>query len=309
MKYTRIEQLALLIGGVAILGGIAFWVPRGNPAPVELVAQALLFGVLLAAVTYGRRGGLVAAIVASVLYVVLRLPDLTQGQLTGAQLAVVVSRMLSFGLLGIVGGEVFMRLRYNLARLEGQSALDDWSRVYNQRFIHLEIARAQARHQRYGEPLSIVVVSVSSSVFAGFRPARQRTVVRGLADHIRADVRMVDEVARLADGRFVVVMPHTPRTGGLVVRDRLAAGVRAALGAREEAVAARCLALPEDAAAVSEFVASIAEEAVGQSNPSGVYSSSAARTLNPAATSASSAPSSSILKTSTAASPDGSTKQ
>ena len=48
-------------------------------------------------------------------------------------------------------------------------------------------------------------------------PTRQRAVVRTVANYLRGDVRMVDEVARLDDGRFLVILPHTRREGGRVV--------------------------------------------------------------------------------------------
>jgi len=245
-----------------------------------------------------------------VVYVLLRLPTLSEGPLTSAELFALTARLLSFGIIGILGGELFVRLRYNLASLEGQSALDDWSRVFNQRYIHAELVRAMSRHARYGEPLSVVIITISQSVFSGCSPSRQRSVVRGIADHIRSDVRVVDEVGRLADGRFVVLLPHTPAAGGGVVRERIAVGVRSALGARAEAIAVGCLSLPEDDERLKAFVDSIAPEVEeDQPEASGLYSSSADSDLKPASASTRSAAGSSTLNTSTAASPEGSTKQ
>lgn len=310
MKYTRFEQLVLVAGGAAILGGAAISVTSGSE-PTELIAQGLLFVVLYAAVRFGRRGGLIAAIAASAAYMLLKHPSLSTTPITTAELVVLAARLGAYGLIGVVGGEICMRMRYNLTKLEGRSALDDWSHVYNQRYIRATLEQALMRYDRYHESFCTVIVTVSPSVFAEMSPARQRTLVRGLADHIRADVRMVDDVARLADGRFVVLLPHTTAEGALIVRDRLVMGVRDALGARAEAVSARCLTLPADEDALRAFVDSI-DDAVAEDQAdgeSGAYSSSASSTLKPASASAFSASAVSTLNTSTAASPEGSTKQ
>lgn len=307
MKYSRFEQLVLVVGGTAILGSVAYSLSSGVGDIVEIIAQALLFAVLLASVHFGRRGGFLAALIASALYVLVRLPALSQGELTVDLLTTVGVRLLSYGFLGIVGGEACMRLRYTMTRLEGQSALDDWSRVYNQPFLHMRLMQACSRNDRYGEPFSIVVIALSPSLFSGFRPSRQRTVVRGLANYVRADVRMVDEVGRLSDGRFVVILPHTPKEGGRVVRDRLVSGALTTLGAQAEAVSAYSLAMPEDADEMRGFVADIAP--APDASPQTSYSFSGGMTENPAEMSTSSAPSSSTLNTSTAVSAQASTKQ
>lgn len=307
MKFTRFEQLVLGIGGAAILGAIALTLPSAPPEPVEILAQAFLFLVLVAAVRYGRRGGLIAAVIASAAYVILRVPLLSTGEVTTTILLMLTSRIVAFGLVGVVGGEAFSRMKYALARLAGESGVDEWSRVYNQSYLHNELDQACSRFARYGEALSVVIVTLSPALTADLSSARQRALVRGVADHIRSDIRMVDEVGRLDDGRFCVLLPHTPKAGAHVVVDRLAKGVRKSLGARDESVAVRCISLPEDEPGFRALLESIAPPTEDQA--SGEYSSSAEMHRNPAASSTLSAPGSSTLNTSTAASPDGSTKQ
>lgn len=310
MKFTRFEQLVLVVGGAAILGAIALSLPNGAPEPVELLAQVMLFAVLLAAVKFGRRGGLVAAVIGSVAYVILRIPVLGMDNLSGAVLLLLTTRLLAFGLVGVVGGEAFMRLKYAFAKIEGRSGVDDWSRVYNQAYIRNSLEQARSRYGRYGEFVSVVIVSIAHSITADLTPARQRALVRGVADHVRSDIRMVDEVGRLDDGRFLVVLPHTPKAGALVVVDRLAAGIRHTLGAKDESVSVKSVSLPEDRDAYDGLLA-LLPESKGQASEdsSGSYSSAGDMTLNPAVESVSSAAGSSTLNTSTAASPEGSTKQ
>jgi len=309
MRFTRFEQIVLLAGGAAILGSMAISIATGGTDYVELVAQGLLFVVLYAAVRLGRRGGATAATLASVAYalvVISHAPDTTAAP---NHIPVLVLRLITFGLVGIVGGELVTRFRYGLTKFGSGSALDDWSRVFNQEYIHTTISMAVARHERYGDPVALVILAISPQVFGTMKPVRQRGLVRAVAGVIRADVRMMDEVARLTDGRFVILMPHTDAEGGAVARDRIRDDVVAILGPHTDGVTARLLALPIDRDAITALLESISAPTDEDQEPSGAYNSSADITLNPALRSAVSAPSVSTLNTSTAASPEGSTKQ
>lgn len=310
MRFTRFEQIVLLAGGAAILCSMAISIAAGGADYVEVVAQGLLFVVLYAAVRLGRRGGATAAMLASVAYslvVIASAPDTTAGP---THIPVLVLRLVAFGLVGIVGGELVTRFRYGLTKLGPGSALDDWSRVFNQEYIHTTISMAVARHERYGDPIAVIIMALSPRVFGTMKPVRQRGLVRAIAGVIRSDVRMMDEVARLTDGRFVILMPHTDAEGGSVARDRIRDDVLAVLGSSHiEGVTARLLALPSDRDAITALLESISSATDEDQEPSGAYSSSSDITLNPALRSAVSAPSVSTLNTSTAASPEGSTKQ
>ena len=77
MHYSRFERLIIGMGAIAIFGALALSLMSGGPGPVEVVAQVLLFGVLVVAVHWGRRGGMIAALGASVIYIALRIPLLS----------------------------------------------------------------------------------------------------------------------------------------------------------------------------------------------------------------------------------------
>ena len=282
MKYTRFEEIVLIVGGAAILGSIAVSYAGGPPELAEVTAQLMLFGVLFSAVRFGRRGGLIAAIVASVVYTMLRIDSLLITETGLTSLAILAARLIAFGVVGVAVGELCSQMRYRMATMEGSSALDDWSRVFNQRWAYRTLDAARSRFERYGEPYSIIIVSVAHRVFEGLGPSRQRSVVRGIADHIRADVRVVDEVSRLDNGLFVVLLPHTPKTGGEVVAGRLSKGTASALGAASESVSVRLLGAPEDAATIGSFVDTLAP-VDSDDQTSGEYRSAGVSTRNPAA--------------------------
>lgn len=267
MTYSRFNQLALAIGTAVILGSVALSLTAGgSPEPIEIIAQFMILGVIYAAVYYGRRGGLIAAAVASAAYALMRFETLTSTPLTLTMATVFIARFTAFGVVGIVGGEACNWIRYSLARLEGGTALDEWSRVYNQAYASKAIDQALGRFRRYGESFSVAIITLSPSLLADFKPARQRSIIRTLAHALRADVRMVDEIARLDDGRFLVLLPHTPKEGGLVVSQRLGTLTRNSLGASDQAVNVVLLAAAEDEAALGSLAESIAPPAAGEAS-------------------------------------------
>ncbi len=123
------------------------------------------------------------------------------------------------------------------------------------------------RYARYGEVFSVVLIAQAPSHNDG-GPTRQRAVVRTVANYLRGDVRMVDEVARLDDGRFLVILPHTRREGGRVVMRRLVEGVRHALDGEQDTVSARCLSAVEDEVELASLAATITPKSQVQTESS-----------------------------------------
>jgi diguanylate cyclase (GGDEF)-like protein len=303
MDYRHFERLVLALGAGALLS--VTLIAPGQLMWQELLAQAMFLFVLAGAVHWGRRGGFVAAAIASLVYIVIRLPIIAENPEVSANVAaMLLSRIAGYGIVGIIGGEACARMKYVMASMSGDATIDAMSRVYNQRHAVKILTAAHGRHTRYGEPFSVVMVSLSPSLTVNLRASRARHVIRSAANHIRSDVRMVDEVARLDDGRFFILLPHTPRTGAEIVTRRLASGLQGLLGARSESIAATCLGADEDGPAIEAL-----KRSMGGADQSTSYNDDGSSTVKPAERNASAAPSASILKMSTASPPEGSTKQ
>lgn len=259
MKYAWFERIVLVLGGASIL--VTFGLTYGTKIfYAEVVAQIMLFLVLFAAVHWGRRGGFVAALAASLGYIVLRIPAVTADPtVTSDVLVMILTRVIAYGLIGIVGGEIAMRMKYVLAGLENSSSIDELSGLFNDRIMAHALSSARARFERYQEPFSVVVVEADASTIADFKPSKQRAIIRGIAGYIRSDIRLVDEAGRLVDGRFMVLLPHTSKDGAVVVAERLATGVRAALHSGPDAVRSTALGASDDAelAALGESLAAM----------------------------------------------------
>jgi len=260
MKYRWFETIVLVVGGAAIVGSVLLSIGT-TPITEEIIAQFLLLGVLVGAVHWGRNGGFIAATIASLIYIAMRIPLVMQADgLTGDVAMLILVRVLTFGLVGVVGGELCTRIKYIFAKLEDSSSIDDWSQVYNQRFITRALESAHGQYARYETPYSIVLVHLDSRLFDELRSSKQRSLVRSVATCIRNDIRLVDEAGRLEDGRFIVILPHTPGEGADVVAERLAKRVSDTLGSKAESVTAEVMAAPEDVAKLDDLRVNLIQE-------------------------------------------------
>lgn len=256
MEYPRFERL--VIGSVALLVILTLAASSltGGVDVAELIGQLAVIVIAAVAVHWGRKAGTIAALSACLLYLAMRLPMLGAG-ISSASFLLVLTRFAGYCLVGIVGGEIFGRVKYVFAGTADSNSIDEWSGVYNQHYIATTLQHAVERHARYHETFSVVIIALAPSVTAPLRPEKVRSVVRTVANFLRHDVRMIDDVARVQDGRFVVLLPHTPAAAAPLVADRLAAGLCQTLGAKSDCVTTTCLGAAQDAVAVQEFLTSI----------------------------------------------------
>ena len=77
MSYRRFEVLVLLVGAATVIGGI-FFSFGGEIVTEEIVAQLLLLGVLFVALHWGRPGGFISALIATLIYLGLRIPVIVE---------------------------------------------------------------------------------------------------------------------------------------------------------------------------------------------------------------------------------------
>ena len=107
--------------------------------------------------------------------------------------------------------------------------MDEVTGLFNQRFVTEMLRSMIGQHERYHKPFSIVLLSVEKA--SGTSGVPNRSVLRRVATQIRGDLRLVDDVARLDDGRFLLVLPHTEKAGAHIAADRVRSGVNRLLRA------------------------------------------------------------------------------
>ncbi len=258
MRYRRFELLVLTVGTAAIFGS-AFISSTGAPIVQEVIAQLMLLGVLFAAVHWGRNGGFAAATIASLAYILLRIPVVLQAEgLTGDIATLLLIRVFTFGLVGIVGGELCARIKYIFSGLEASNSIDEDSRIYNQRGMVRALQTACGQHTRYETPCTVILITLDPRLTAELRASKRRAIVRSIASHVRNDIRLVDEAGRLDDGRFAILLPHTNADGGAIVAERLHAGLIDLVGAKDESLTVQALSAPPQFDRIAELTQQLA---------------------------------------------------
>lgn len=257
MKYSRFEVLVFLLGSAAIVAS-AFVPATVSTIPTEVVAQLLLIVVLAGALHWGRNGGFVSALVAIAIYVGMRFTTLEAEGLSADMITMIVSRVLTYTLVGLAGGEISGRIKYLLAKAERSSLIDAETGVYNAAYASQAIASAIGRWTRYETPYSVVDLSLAPAVWTALQPKRARALMRQVASEIRNDVRLVDDVAYRGNGRFLVVLPSTPAEGATAAAGRLHTGVVHTIGGTSEMVTVNVLSCGRDDEALGAIAEALA---------------------------------------------------
>lgn len=256
MKYSRFELLVLALGGGAIVGSMAL-ITGGSPHPAEVVAQLLVVFVLGGALHWGRNGGFTAAVIATLVYLFMRLPLLLSDGFSRELLLLIAARVITYGVVGIVGGELCGRTKYVFARFDANPLTDESTGVYNAQYAGAAIRSGVASWDRYQVPYSAVRLSLAPSVTAEMRPLRVRHLLRQMASHIRNDVRLVDDLAHLGDGRFLVLFPNTGAAGAAVAGDRIHRGIVAMLAVETTTLEVSVYSTETDLAALRKLAAEL----------------------------------------------------
>ena len=155
-----------------------------------------------------------------------------------------------------------------------------------------QLERSLAENLRYDREFSTVIITLPPSANDGGTPKQRRAASRAVTNHLRGDLRMVDDVARLDDGRFLLLLPQTTPAGAKVVAQRVSAALGQLMESDDGAISASCLSASADRAAIAAVALELASRGVAASAqaPSGSYSSRGASDLNPESLRTSSAP-------------------
>ncbi len=222
MSYASARALALAVG-VVIIGIIVALLYARRVETVEVVAVLLFLPVFAALLKWDIVGGLVAGVLASLVYVALRYPAIEQVGF-GPFAGLVVSRSFGFIAFGVIGGWANKQLRSSLDKLDLYDQIDDETGLYNARFLLQTTDLEQARSQRYQSVFAVSVVDIPNAWIDGL-PRRQRDkTMRELGALLTASVRTVDRAAHVptADAhRIVVVLPETGPEGARTFTGKL----------------------------------------------------------------------------------------
>jgi GGDEF domain-containing protein len=252
LSYNQVRVL-MLVGGLLLLGitGAVNYVRRVETA--EVVAILLFIPIFVAFVFWDWKGGLIAAALATVVYILLRRPAI-EAIGAGRYTALIFSRAVAFFAFGAIGGLANQQLRSSLTKLDLYDQIDDETGLFNARYFLQDTDLEMSRARRYQTLFSVSSVDVPAGALNDLGWRRRRNTLRQLGQLLADSVRTVDRAVHAHDGdrhRIVVVLPETAAEGAQIFTDRLATRVSAFLGQRgvtlsEAGVSRQAITFPGD---------------------------------------------------------------
>lgn len=116
--------------------------------------------------------------------------------------------------------ERYIRGKMESDRLKEDALIDAVTGLYSWHGISRRIAEVAAAAERYGRPLSCIVVAGGEETVNG-EDQQIPTEIAEIAEQLRAAVRNCDLLARIGPNEFAVVAPDTPGAGAEILANRL----------------------------------------------------------------------------------------
>lgn len=114
-------------------------------------------------------------------------------------------------------------------RLRDLAYRDSLTDLYNHRYFQEELAREVERAQRYGQPLSVLMLDVDrfKDVNDTYGHMMGDTLLSYVAQALASRLRSSDVAARYGGDEFAVILPETDETQAIAVAEKLGSAVSA----------------------------------------------------------------------------------
>lgn len=210
----------LLTVGLALLAVVAAVMLVRSVDPIEVVATLMFLPIFLSFLYWGIRGGLLAAALAAVTYIALRIPAI-QAVGFGPFAGLVVTRTVGYLGFAAAGGWASEQVKTNLLKLDLYDTIDDMSGLGNARALIDLVDLEKSRAERYEKIFSVATIKMTLPAL----PRRKTgTVLKQLATVMRAGARSVDYAAHgwdLEQDIFAMVLPETGKSGSETFRAKI----------------------------------------------------------------------------------------
>jgi GGDEF domain-containing protein len=233
LGYRR-ARLLLLVVGVAVLLVVALVTYIRRVETIEVTATLLFIPIFVALVLWKIPGGLIAGLLATGVYALLRLPAIELVGL-GPFLGLIVSRAVAFLLFGLLGGWAARELETTIRKIDLYDQIDDATGLFNARFFVEDTDMEMSRSERYRTIFSVCVVDVPARVLDALPRRKAGRALAQLGRVVRAAIRTVDRAVHARSDsllRIAVILPETGQEGAAVFTGRLAEAVSSFLTER-----------------------------------------------------------------------------
>lgn len=233
MTYAQAQRLLVAVG-VGVLGVIALVMYARRVETVEVLAVLLFVPVFVALMRWNLTGGVAAAAVATVAYVMLRASAI---EAVGASRfsGLIVARGIGYFVFGALGGWANAYLRASLTKLDLYDQVDDDTGLFNARYLTQATDLEMARARRYQSIFAVVVLDVPAASLAVLHRRALSKLLRDLGRLLGDSARQVDRMVHTRTDehhRFAAILPETGPEGARIFAERLATRVGVFLNER-----------------------------------------------------------------------------
>lgn len=221
-------RLLLALAGLGVLIVLVAVLLARSVDIVEVWGTLLFVPIFLALLFFGLAGGIVGAVAATLVYVILR-ADAAAAVGWGEFSGVIGSRAFAYLLFGVVGGWASSTLESSLDKLDLYDQVDDITGLNNARFLLHDIDLERARAERYQSVFSVSFLEVPADALSAMSGRRRRTLLREFGRTLEDGVRAIDRVAHGFDGtthHIATILPETADEGAATFHGRLVESVR-----------------------------------------------------------------------------------
>ena len=115
------------------------------------------------------------------------------------------------------------RVKKRLEQLKAEAVIDDLTKAYNRRFMGGQLVAKLGEAQRYHHPFSFLILDIDHFKQFNDNWGHQfgDLVLRGVVSLMRKLMRKEDVLARYGGEEFAVILPHTDRSGAVVLGERV----------------------------------------------------------------------------------------
>lgn len=244
MRQGRFEFWLICIGAIIVIASVVI---VGVETPLqEIIAQAMLYAIFVAAVYGGKSSGLLAALVCSFVYVAITVGFRTDGvDFSWDLMQMIIVRVVAFFMIGLIVGEMTDRIRNRFDRSEELEGIDPLSRGYNQRLVTSALEMAIAESLRYSVPFSVTLIRLTFAPIKSNAPSRNEYLIKRISESVRSSTRVLDRFGRTNDGTLVLISPNTSVEQIEVLKSRLEQTIRGAFGADIQELSITSLSAPD----------------------------------------------------------------
>jgi hypothetical protein len=258
MEYKGFQRTMAFFGALLILISTAL-VLVSTKNVQEVVGQLLFFLILVGALLYGKRGGIITAILASVIYASLYFPTIISMGITPV-LPLILVRSAIYLVAGPLGGEIFSRIKQFMIEAGNSDFVDSDTKLFNGSYFGSLIDVEAKKFERYNTISSVVLLKIDKETMGLYMEEPKSPGIKYIADGVVGNVRLVDEVGILDTTSFAVILPFTPREGAEVVAKRLQSIMTNRVG-YDESVNYEIISLPADKDKMDALAVSLTAEA------------------------------------------------